>query len=153
MVRAGEVGSPDDDLPVSVLVARLGPNIRAILSDIDEILAPAGDLIPNTYLVEWDPNAGELTNPSMERSIGIDAQRSVRVKQIVANDFKWVYDSFAVEGALEAVNPQILRALLARAYALVRHDIPKRNIEVDYQTFEQAIQEYRQSLPRRDYVW
>lgn len=116
-------------------------NIKAILSDIDEILAPAGDLIPNIYLVEWDPRADELTNPSLERLIGIGTQRSVRIKRIVANDFKWVYESFAVEGAIEAVNPQILRALMARAYELVRHDIPKRNIEVDYQTFEQTISE------------
>ena len=115
------------------------PNIKAILSDIDEILAPAGALITNIYLVEWDSKADELTNPSLERLIGIDPQRSVRIKRIVANDFKWVYESFTVEGAIEAVNPRILRALMARAYALVRHDIPKRNIEVDYQTFEQAI--------------
>lgn len=114
-------------------------NIRAILSDIDEILAPVGDLIPNIYLVEWTPEITASTNLHSEKLIAIDPQRSVRIKRIAASDFKWVYECFTVEGALEAVDPKILRALMARAYSLVRHDIPRRTIEVDYQTFEQAI--------------
>lgn len=116
-------------------------DIRAILSDIDEILAPVGELITNIFLVEWTPKIAASTNLHPEKLIGIDSHRSVRIKRIVADDFEWVYESFTVEGALEAVDPKILRALMARTYSLVRHDIPRRILEVDYQTFEQAISE------------
>lgn len=42
---------------------------------------------------------------------------------------------------IEHISPKILRALLARTYTLVRRDIPRRSIEVDYQTLERAANE------------
>lgn len=115
------------------------PDVKAILADIDEILAPAGELIHNIYLVERKPGVTSLSDFPREKLIGIDLQRSVRVKSIMAEDFQWVYDSFRIEGTIEAVNPKLLRALMARTYSLVRHDIPRRIIEVDYQTLEHAV--------------
>jgi hypothetical protein len=110
------------------------PNIRAILSDIDEILSPHNELIPNIYIVEWSPNAEDESSHQREKLISVDHERSVRIKSITANDFTWVYRAFGSSEAIEAINPKILRALLARTYSLVRHDIPKRTIEVNYQT-------------------
>lgn len=118
------------------------PDIKAILSDIDEILAPAGELIPNIYLVEWQHDEKAPVSYPRERLISIHQQRSVRVKSIVAQDFAWVYDSFQVGGTTEAVDPRILRALMARTYELVRHDLPKRTIEVDYEMLEHALSSY-----------
>lgn len=120
------------------------PNIRAILSDIDEILSPNNDLIPNIYLVEWDPNATARTSYQREKLIAVDHERSIRIKNLLANDFTWVYQAFGASEAIEAINPKLLRALLARTYALVRHDIPKRTIEVNYQTLEHAVSEENQ---------
>lgn len=117
------------------------PNIRSILSDIDEILAPDNDLIPNIYLVEWKKNVASMTSYQREKLITIDHERSVRVKSIVADDFTWVYQAFGSSDAITAINPKILRALLARTYSLVRHDIPKRTVEVNYQTLEHAVSE------------
>jgi len=107
------------------------PNIRAILSDIDEILSENGELIPNIYLLEW--SAKEISEyPRRERLISVAENKSIRIKSIVAHDYSWVYEAFGANQALENVNPKLLRALLARTYELVRSDIPKNPIQVDY---------------------
>ncbi|MDW6003998.1 SIR2 family protein [Vibrio mangrovi] len=117
------------------------PNIKTILSDIDEILSPDNELIPNIYIIEWDPNAENESSYQREKLISVDHERSVRIKSITANDFTWIYKAFGSSDAIEAISPKILRALLARTYSLVRHDIPKRTIEVNYQTLEHAVSE------------
>lgn len=71
--------------------------------------------------------------------IPIGNHRSVRVKSIVANSFEWVYKAFGANGALEKINPKLLRALLARTYDMIRYDIPKRTVEVDFRVLENAI--------------
>lgn len=115
------------------------PNIRAILADIDEILSPKGQLIPNIYLVEWNSKSHQGTSFSSEKLIAIDAEHSVRVKSIISDSFQWIFDALGSNDALPSVSPKILRALLARTYSLVRHDIPKRTVEVDYDTLEHAV--------------
>jgi hypothetical protein len=115
------------------------PNIRAILSDIDEILSANNELIPNIYLVEWKEGAESTGKHPLERLIPIDSDRSVRVKSISANCFKWVFDALGSNDALGSINPKLLRSVLARTYNLVRHDIPKKTIEVDFQTLEHAV--------------
>lgn len=107
------------------------PNIKSILSDIDEILSEDGELIPNIYILEWsrDPL---IDYQRRERLIPVAENKSVRIKSIVAHDFSWVFQAFAANKALENVNPKLLRALLARTYELVRSDIPKNPIQVDY---------------------
>lgn len=107
------------------------PNIRAILSDIDEILSENGELIPNIYHLEWSSKE-VIGYPRRERLISVSENKSIRIKSIVAHDFSWVYQAFGANQALENVNPKLLRALLARTYELVRSDIPKNPIQVDY---------------------
>jgi SIR2-like domain len=43
------------------------PNIRAILSDIDEALPVAGALIPNVYIVEWQRSLPKDHHPVREK--------------------------------------------------------------------------------------
>lgn len=117
------------------------PNIKAILSDIDEIISPNNELIPNIYLVEWNPNALTLGSYQREKLIAVEHSNSVRIKSLVADDFTWIYRAFGASEAIESISPKILRALLARTYQLVRHDIPKRTIEVNYDTLEHAVSE------------
>ncbi|MBD9513628.1 SIR2 family protein [Pseudomonas sp. PDM22] len=107
------------------------PNIKSILSDIDEILSENGDLIPNIYILEWSREP-LIEYQRRERLIPVAENKSVRIKSIVAHDFSWVFQAFAANKALENVNPKLLRALLARTYELVRSDIPKNPIQVDY---------------------
>lgn len=117
------------------------PNVRSILADIDEILSAQGELIPNIYLVEWNSNASNLPNPPAEALLSVGDDKTVRVKRIVADDFEWVYKAFSTNEAIDAINPKLLRALLARTYTLVRRDIPRRAVEVDYQMLEHTVNE------------
>lgn len=115
------------------------PNITAILSDIDELLSPSNKLIPNIYLVEWKEDAELTGNHPLEKMIPIDSDRSVRVKSISANCFKWIFEALGSNDALGSIDPKLLRSVLARTYNLVRHDIPTKTIEVDFQTLEHAV--------------
>ncbi|MEE4687779.1 SIR2 family protein [Pseudomonas alliivorans] len=108
------------------------PNIKAILADIDEILSEEGKLIPNIYILEWENRDLSEEYPRRERLIPVSDHRSVIIKSVVANDFSWVYSAFGANEALKNVNPRLLRALLARTYQLVRTDIPRNPIQVDY---------------------
>ena len=107
-------------------------NIKAILADIDEILSEDGKLIPNIYILEWDDRDMSEEYPRRERLIPVSENRSVIIKSVVAQDFSWVYSAFGANEALQNVNPRLLRALLARTYQLVRTDIPRNPIQVDY---------------------
>lgn len=107
------------------------PNIKAILTDIDEILAENGEMIPNIYHLEWS-NTEISGYPRRERLIHVSDNKSVRIKSIVAHNFSWVYEAFGANQALDNINPKLLRSLLARTYDLVRSDIPRNPIQVDY---------------------
>ncbi|ADK16695.1 SIR2 family protein [Clostridium ljungdahlii] len=115
------------------------PNIQAILSDIDEILSTNNQLVPNIYIVTWSEKINNNEQYPMEKIINLENDKSIRINQIVADDYKWVYKAFTNEEAIERVNPKLLRALLSRTYELVRADIPKRKIEIDYETLESAL--------------
>lgn len=107
-------------------------NIKNILSDIDELISENGEVIPNIYILEWVEKQNENDYPRRERLIQVSPNKSIRIKSIVANDFSWVFTAFGANRALDNINPKLLRALLARTYDLVRTDIPRNPIQVDY---------------------
>lgn len=115
------------------------PNIQEILSDIDEILTVDNSLIPNIYVLERDEDINVNDYPQREKTIVIDENRNIRVKSISTSCFKWVFESFINNSSIDPINPKLLRSLLARTYELVRHDIPRRTVEVDFQTLEHAV--------------
>jgi hypothetical protein len=118
------------------------PNIRAILSDIDECIPRLGtnaEVIPNIYILERLPSQGATYVPAQEKLIAIEEGRSVRIKSIETDDFGWVFSAFGAHQPLNAVSPKILRALLHRSYDLVRHDIPRQTVQADFQMLERAV--------------
>ena len=117
------------------------PNIRSILSDIDEALPVKGDVIPNVYILEWNPDISSDSNPAREKVIPTDEDRSIRAKLIEYSDFGWVFNAFSANPVLNNVNPKVLRALIARSYNLVRHDIPTMTIEADFKMLNQAVED------------
>lgn len=117
------------------------PNIRAILSDIDEALPEAGGIIPNVYILDWNPSLSEGSTPPREKLISTSEDRSVRVKLIEAEDFAWVFDAFGANPPLNDVNPKILRALIARSYEMVRHDIPKMAVHADFEMLSESVKD------------
>jgi hypothetical protein len=114
------------------------PNIRSILSDIDEALPEKGGVIPNVYILEWNGGLTDDSSPARDKLIATEDDRSIRVKLIEALDFGWVFDAFAANPVLNDVNPKVLRALIARSYALVRHDIQ------DAQSSCRGLQQFRE---------
>lgn len=117
------------------------PNIRSILSDIDEALPEKGGLIPNVYILEWNKAINESSQPARDRVIATEEDRTVRVKLIEADDFTWVFDAFAANPIMNDINPKILRALIARSYHLVRHDIPKAKVDADFEMLTGSVQD------------
>lgn len=107
-------------------------NIKNILSDIDEILSENGDIIPNIYILEWNKGKSINDYPRRERLIQVSENKSIRIKSIIANDFSWVFSAFSSNQTIDNINPKLLRALLARTYDLVRTDIPRSSVQVDY---------------------
>lgn len=118
------------------------PNIKAILSDIDELLTSnESELVPNIYFLERNNNLENTNLYAREKTILLNNKKSIRVKNIVANSFVWVYNSFSVDDAMERINPKLLRALLARTYELVRTDVPRKTVEIDYSSLNSALNE------------
>jgi hypothetical protein len=118
------------------------PNIRAILSDIDEAIprpGPSGTLIPNIYILEWRKENPPNYTPAREKLIAVEDARSVRVKAIESDEFEWVFSAFGLHQPLNAVSPKVLRALLHRSYDLVRHDIPRKMVQADFDMLERAV--------------
>ena len=115
------------------------PNIKSILSDIDEALPVTGGLIPNVYLLEWRSEISKEETPSRERLIAIEEGKSVRVKAIEATEFQWVFEAFGTHHTMNKVSPKVLRSLLARSYDLVRRDIPRKTVEANFEMLEGAV--------------
>ena len=115
------------------------PNIKSILSDIDIILSPDNELIPNIFLLRRPKPEESGQHLPREELIAVGEDRRVRIHTIVSANFEWVFDAFGTAGAMERIRPELLRSLLARTYDLVRHDIPKRTVEVDYDILESAV--------------
>ena len=116
------------------------PNIRSILSDIDEALPMSGEVIRNIYFVDWMEIVDEGRTPPKEKLLAIDDAKSVRVKSITANDFRWVFETFKSPETISKVSAKTLRALLVRSYELVRHDIPRKTLEVNFSMLEGAVE-------------
>ncbi len=117
------------------------PNIRAILSDIDQALPEKGGVIPNVFILQWNPDLNQDSWPARDRVIPTEDGRSVRVKLIEASDFAWVFDAFAANPALNNVNVRVLRSLIARSYDLVRRDIPKITVDADFKMLSSAVED------------
>lgn len=115
-------------------------NIKAILSDIDEALPQAGSLVKNVYVLEWKPALSPDYDAPKEKLIGIEEARSVRLKSIETDKFDWVFDALASPNSLNPVSPKVLRTILARSFDLVRRDIPRNKVEVDFKMLESAVE-------------
>ncbi len=114
-------------------------NIRGILSDIDEILAEPDGLVSNLFFVTYRRDAESIVNPPTEKLIELQDGRSIRVRNIDATDYEWIFKALGTGAPIEKVDPKILRALLARNYELVRHDIPRKTVQIDFSTLEHAV--------------
>jgi len=115
------------------------PNIKNVLYDISRMFKPTTELIPNIYILQWDPEQTDKSYPAREHVIDVGDELTVRIKCITANSFEWVYKAFGVGGTMEKVNLKALRSLAHRMVNLIRTDIPTKNVKVNYESLEHAI--------------
>lgn len=114
-------------------------NIKNILYDMSRMFAPTSPLMPNIYILQWDKTITAISTPAKEHVLDVGDDLTVRIKNISANDFGWVYEAFSVGGTMEKVNLKALRALANRMHNLIRTDIPTKNVQVNYEALEHAI--------------
>jgi len=116
------------------------PNIKAILYDVDQMVRAKFQLIPNVYILEWDDKINEKSYPARDKVISIAPDVNIRVKSIWGSSFKWVFEAFGQAGNLERIDTKLLRALMARSVELIRSDIPKKHVEINFQQLEHAVE-------------
>jgi hypothetical protein len=92
------------------------------------------------YLLEWKEKIDPSIYGARERLIPIEESKSVRVKAIEASDFSWVFSAFGQKNPIGNIGPKLLRMLLARSHELVRHDVLKSEVKVDFKTLEHAVE-------------
>lgn len=114
------------------------PNIINILSDIDEILASKGELVPNIYMVIFDQEFNEENTYPKEKLIALNENKSIRIKVIYANKYDWVYEAIAQLSPEITVSPKLLRSLLNRTYKMVTSDIPKRDLPFNFKILSEV---------------
>lgn len=114
-------------------------NIKNVLHDVDRMVRPNFELIPNIYILEWSSDITAVSYPARDRVLTVGNNRNIRIKSITASSFEWVFRAFASGGTLENVNMKLLRSLLARTVQLIRHDVPTKRVEVNYATLEQML--------------
>lgn len=115
------------------------PNIKAILYDVDRMVRGNFQLVPNIYILEWDPTINEQSYPARDKVISVAPDINIRIKSISTSSFEWVFHAFGQAGNLERVNTKLLRSIMARAAELVRTNIPKKHVEIDFKTLEHAV--------------
>ncbi|WP_186130194.1 SIR2 family protein [Burkholderia gladioli] len=119
------------------------PNIKKILYDVDRMVRIDGngehELVPNIYILEWDETIADESYPAREKVISVGVDTNIRIKSISASSYEWVYKAFGQAGNLEKIDTKLLRALMARSVELVRSSIPKKHVEIDFETLEHAV--------------
>ncbi|MER8445625.1 SIR2 family protein [Mesorhizobium sp. M1066] len=133
--------------PVFIFGYGLGdPNVTEIIQDIGEILGGPDKLIENIFYVEWRPDAATLTDFREEYVIGSEDSQ-LRVRAIVTDKFDWLFTRLSEQSPLKWVNPKLLRAISARFFKLLRTDIPKGGLEINYDQL-QSVADSDDELPK-----
>ena len=108
-------------------------NIKNILSDVNLALGYNGRLMPNMFFIRWEKDLDENESYPRECSISLSEGVDFRMNNISARDYNWVFKAFKNINLIDNFNPKILRALQSRQYKLIREDIPKSKIQVNYE--------------------
>jgi hypothetical protein len=122
------------------------PNVRAIIEDLGELIADEDGFIDNIFYVKWEENAHKKASFQDELVIG-NGDKQYRVRAIVTDSFDWIYKALSADQELKSINTKLVRSLAARAYKLIRSDIPRGTVEVDYEVLERVV-DNEDELPR-----
>lgn len=116
------------------------PNIKAILYDVHRMVKADVSLVPNIYILQRDESIGPDSYPARDHVISVAPDVNVRIKSIGASSFEWVFKAFGKAGNLEKINTKLLRALMARSVELVRSNIPKKHVNINFEQLSHAVE-------------
>lgn len=117
------------------------PNVKKILADVDRMVrANEYELVPNIYILERSEKISPESYPPRDKVLAVSPDRNIRIKSISASSFEWVYKAFGQAGNLEKVDTKLLRSLMARSFDLIRSDIPKKHVEIDFKMLKDAVE-------------
>ncbi|MES2714641.1 MAG: SIR2 family protein [Pseudomonadota bacterium] len=116
------------------------PNIKAILYDVHRMVKADAELVPNIYILQWNPMLTAESFPARDHVISVAADVNVRIKSITASSFEWVFKAFGTAGNLEKINTKLLRSLMARSVELVRSNIPKKHVNINFEQLAHAVE-------------
>lgn len=116
------------------------PNIKSILYDVDKMVRAEFQLVPNIYILEWNDKLDDNSYPARDKVISVAPDVNIRIKSISASSFEWVFKAFGQAGNLEKINTKLLRALMARSVELVRSNIPKKHVEINFEQLARAVE-------------
>jgi hypothetical protein len=112
-------------------------NIKSILGDLAEATGGDSGILENVFLVKRERDLSSVEVLQEEFAVSsAGSSSSIRVRTIVTDDFKWIYD---VLGDVD--NPIRLSAGAMRTFAkkilnVVSSDIPSRRIDVNFARME-----------------
>jgi biotin operon repressor len=127
------------EYPVFIFGYGLGDqNVSQIISDLGEAIKENGGVLSNVYYIEWVPDVLSLKSLKEEHAVLVESSpdSTVRVKTVVTNDFLWILKAITDFSVPISVSTKTLRHLASRVIDLVRSDIPKNEIEIDYAKIE-----------------
>lgn len=108
-------------------------NVNAILADLGEALKEKGGLLENVFLVKRISDLDKLTSLQEEHAVaGVDGSAPLRIRTILTKDFNWIYKALGDTANPVPIPIGTLRHLAARVVELVRVDVPKNKVEVDF---------------------
>lgn len=109
-------------------------NVNSILSDLGEALKEKGGLLENVFLVKRIQDLGALPNLQEEHAVAMRDGSSpvLRIRTILTTDFEWIYSALGDTANPLPIPVKTLRHLAARVVELVRVDVPRSKIEIDF---------------------
>ena len=127
------------EYPVFIFGYGLGDqNVNAVISDLGEALKDKGGLLENVFYIEWVSDIKTLIHLKEEHVVAVNdgALPPLRVRTIVTDSFEWILKGLSDFASPVPINTKILRQFASRIVDLVRVEIPKNKIEIDYKKIE-----------------
>jgi hypothetical protein len=110
------------------------PNVQKILSWVNDVRDDSDNISEDIYFLKYESDMDERETFPMKRRIQIGDGRYVTVKQIIANDFEWVFEAFASGEGFNA-DIRYLRRLIDNMYEVVSEQDPRAKV-VDHRNVE-----------------
>lgn len=109
-------------------------NVNSILSDLGEALRDKGGLLENVFLIKRINDLNDVPHLQEEHAIAVGdgTNPSLRIRTILTKDFDWIYEALGDTANPLPIPVKTLRHLAAKVVELVRVDVPKNKIEIDF---------------------